>query len=156
MAKILLVDDDNHIRTTLSGFFHTPADDFVAVSCGQDALALLRSERFDVVVTDLFMGNGDGIELISNIRTIDPLVPIILITGGGKIFPQGSPNLANLTATALVLGACHVLYKPFRRQTFIALIDQALSRDEQARGVVVPAIAPCQCRQAAPSGQAQP
>jgi len=126
MKQILFVDDDERIRETVSVFFDGSDVELVSVSNGSDALAVLASERIDLIITDLFMATLNGIELIGRIRRIDPVVPVVLITGGAENFPRGSHKLRSLTDIAEFLGVCHILYKPFRRAELLALISQIL------------------------------
>lgn len=126
MKQILFVDDDEQIRTTVSAFFENSDIEFVSVSNGSDALAVMAGGSIDLIITDLFMATLNGIELIGRIRRIDPVVPVVLITGGADNFPRGSHNLKSLTEIAEVLGVCHILYKPFRRAELLSLINDVL------------------------------
>lgn len=126
MKQILFVDDDEHIRATVSAFFEGSDVELMSVASGSDALAVLAGGRIDLIITDLFMATLNGIELIGRIRRIDPVVPVVLITGGADNFPQGSNKLKSLTDIAEVLGVCHILYKPFRRAELLALINKVL------------------------------
>lgn len=130
MKQILFVDDDAQIRQTVSGFFQYSDVELVSVSNGHDALALLAGGRIDLIITDLFMATLNGIELISRIRRINPVVPVVLITGGAENFACGSHKLRSLTEIAEVLGVCHILYKPFRRAEFQSLINRVLKPEQ--------------------------
>ncbi len=126
MKQILFVDDDEQIRAVVAAFFESSDVELVSVANGKDALSVLASGRIDLIITDLFMATLNGIELIGRIRKIDPVVPVVLITGGTDEFPQGSHNLKNLTEIAEKLGVCHILYKPFRRAELLSLINRVL------------------------------
>jgi len=137
MKQILLVDDDERIRETVTGFFESSDVQLMSVANGSDALAVMASGRIDLIITDLFMATLNGIELIGRIRKIDPALPVVLITGGAENFPFGSSNLKSLTEIAEVLGACHILYKPFRRAELLVLINSIL--DQQVPAPTYPA-----------------
>jgi len=130
MKQILFVDDDEQIRQTVSEFFAFSGVECASVSNGHDALTLLAGGRIDLIITDLFMTTLNGIELIGRIRRIDPVVPVVLITGGAENFPCGSHKLQSLTEIAEVLGVCHILYKPFRRAEFLSLINRILKQEQ--------------------------
>ena len=132
MKQILFVDDDERIRATVSAFFESSDVELVSVSNGVDALTILASGRIDMIIPDLFMATLNGIELISRIRKIDPIVPVVLITGGAENFPFGSHKLRSLTDIAEVLGVCHILYKPFRRAELLTLINGVLGPQSPA------------------------
>lgn len=121
-----MIDDDDDVRLTIAGFLSASEHDVSSVSCGENALLQTEKTRFDLIITDLFMGGGDGLELIPRIRAIDSSVPIVLITGGGEVFPVGSQNLSTVVEIAQFLGASHVMFKPLRRKNFLSLIDQIL------------------------------
>ncbi len=107
MAHILLVEDDAELRRALrlnlEGFGHTVAE----AGDGREAMEVLRSVRADVVVTDLVMPGKEGLETIAELARDRPEVPVVAMSGGGRIAPG-----ANL-AVALRLGARRVLVKPF-------------------------------------------
>lgn len=138
MKQILFVDDDERIRTTVSAFFESSDVELVSVSNGSDALTILAGGRIDLIITDLFMATLNGIELISRIRRIDPIVPVVLITGGAEDFPFGSHKLRSLTDITEVLGVCHILYKPFRLAELLRLINGVLDQTAPATSEPAP------------------
>ncbi|QDZ09484.1 response regulator [Devosia ginsengisoli] len=105
---VLLADAsaDNRLplRQALSAVGFTVAE----VGNGKDAIEALRRDRFDVVVTDLWMPGADGIEVIQSIRTVSPLSTIFVVTGGGP-----GLSIASAAALARVWGARKVYVKPF-------------------------------------------
>jgi DNA-binding NtrC family response regulator len=123
MAKpphILVVDDERSIRMmleaglTLNGFTVTTA------RTGKEALSALQTAAFDVVVSDIYMPDGDGLEVVRELRSLNSSVPIILITA------QGSVELA---VRAVEEGATDFIAKPFE----VAAIAALLRRHLQAR-----------------------
>lgn len=127
MMKVLVVDDDDLVRPTVSAMLRAIHLEVSDTSSGKNALALVSSNRFDLIVTDLFMPDFDGIELILRIRELTPDTPIVLMTGGGKLFPPGSDGLDNLTTCAEYFGASYIIYKPFRKRELSELVMKALS-----------------------------
>lgn len=108
MPTILIVDDDEVIRTYLSeslsnsGFMTLESDN------GQSALHLIKNHRVDLIVTDLFMPDMDGFDLLRNVLDYAPDAMIIVITGEHKYISSKI-----MLEMAKHLGAVDVLAKPF-------------------------------------------
>lgn len=114
MHDILVVDDDDAVRATIVDQLARIEAKVVDVSDARRAIELVTSRKFDLIISDLFMPEVDGIKFISEARRINPSTPIILISGGGARFPLGGQDFDNLAETARILGASQVLKKPFR------------------------------------------
>jgi two-component system, NtrC family, nitrogen regulation response regulator NtrX len=82
--KILIVDDEKNIRTSLSRFFDLNGFQVSAAENGADAVEEVRKRSFDCIILDLKLPDIDGIQLLERIRTIDLYVPIILLTAHGN------------------------------------------------------------------------
>jgi two-component system, NtrC family, nitrogen regulation response regulator NtrX len=82
--KILIVDDEKNIRTSLSRFFDLHGFQATAVENGIDALEQVRKSSFDCIVLDLKLPDLDGIQLLEKIREIDFYVPVVLLTAHGS------------------------------------------------------------------------
>ena len=82
---LLIVDDEETIRFSLSQAFITAKEDYsVAVaSSGEEALSKINSEKFDLIITDIMMPGMNGFELIEKIRERKLKTPIIVITAYG-------------------------------------------------------------------------
>ncbi|WP_298726481.1 response regulator [uncultured Ferrovibrio sp.] len=120
MTEILLVDDDVNVRRALSLQLQDAGYDVREAPNGQVALAMLRQQLSDVILTDIYMPDGDGLELISQLRTFTQ-TPVIAMSGGGVY-----DNPLKMLPVAEVLGACRVLQKPFTQETLIEAIGDAL------------------------------
>ena len=123
--SILVADDEESIRHLLCTWLQSRGHTVVSVASAQDATRCLRERRFDLVITDVVMPDGDGFELIAAFRKAQPETRILAISGGGR-FLQGNDCLK----IALGLGAHAVLMKPFSWDQLQAGIDQALLRGE--------------------------
>lgn len=130
MLKALVVDDDRLVRATVSAMLSTLMCDVVEASNGRFALKMLIEDGFDLVITDLFMPEGDGFELAIKIRKFNSTIPIVLMTGGGRLFPQGSSALNDLTCSAEFIGASYVLQKPLRKKDFTQVLVQISESSE--------------------------
>ena len=96
MARVLIVDDDESDLLLLESMLEGEHELHTATS-GDDALELFNSRDIDVVVTDIQMPRGDGIELITAIRAVDSATPIIAISGQ-KPHKLGIAQMAGATA----------------------------------------------------------
>lgn len=128
MKKAIVVDDDNLVRPTVSAMLRALGFDVTEASSGKAALQLLSESKFDLVVTDLFMPEFNGIELILGIKELALSTPIVLMTGGGVHFPRGSGGLSDLTESAEVFGASFVIQKPFRKSELEEIVSSALGQ----------------------------
>ncbi len=86
----------------------------------KDALALLEKGSYDLIITDIVMPDMDGIETILKIRKQDKDVPIIAMSGGGRISHEDYLTLASQ------LGANTTLAKPFQLSTLTATIEEII------------------------------
>jgi DNA-binding NtrC family response regulator len=96
-----------------------PLYDVQTASSGQEALRRFRSERFDLVVTDLKMAGMDGIQLLNELSQIDSATPVIMMTAHGSI---------DSVKEALRSGAFDYLEKPLDRAKLLEVIREAVSR----------------------------
>jgi CheY-like chemotaxis protein len=113
--SVLVADDEEGIRELTMHWLGQAGHRVAAADSGRAASALLKSQRFDIVVTDVVMPDGDGFELIAQVRRLHPATRILAISGGGK-YLQGSDCLR----MAQGLGAHGIVMKPFTREQFLA------------------------------------
>ena len=86
--KILIVDDEKNIRTSLSRFFDLHGNTVSSAESGSDALDQLRKQAFDCMLLDLKLPDLDGIQVLEKVREIDPYLPVILLTAHGSTASQ--------------------------------------------------------------------
>lgn len=122
MARILIVDDDEAIRTSLRKTLERAGHAVFGAMDGAAALRFLATNGVDVVITDLYMPDVDGIELIGRLRREGTVERIIAVTGGGQVAGQ------NLLTVAKVLGADVTLAKPFTREQLLEAVDQLMNK----------------------------
>jgi CheY-like chemotaxis protein len=120
MAEILVVDDMEDVRKTIGSMLRRGGHSVTAAANGIKAIALLERQRFDLVVTDILMPEGDGTEIIIFLDTMPNRPRILAMSGGGS---QLSPELALLMARAK---ADAVLTKPFESSELIATVERLL------------------------------
>jgi DNA-binding response OmpR family regulator len=120
---ILVIDDEVAIRTMLRRTLEREGFAVVDAPDGRAGIAASRDQPPDVVLTDLFMPDKDGIEVIQEVRSLWSQTRIIAMTGGQ---PQNSFG-SIVQPAALLLGADRVLLKPFDQRTLLSAIEDALS-----------------------------
>ena len=122
MSRILVIDDDAAVRQVVGEMLRLAGHDVTIAENGRIAIQRLGDQGFDLIITDLIMPEQEGIETIAEIRRRDADVPIVAISGGGRLGP------GDYLETARYLGADATLAKPFGRQELIATIDALLDR----------------------------
>jgi DNA-binding response OmpR family regulator len=127
MPRILVIDDEQLLRSTVVMILTRAGFTVEEASDGQAGLAMFRKNPPDIVLTDIFMPNRDGIELIKELKHSSPLTRIIAMTGGGHL------RLMKMALAANLLGADHVLDKPFDRETLLAAINAVLRTPPRTR-----------------------
>ncbi len=83
MAKVLVIDDEPGIRSLLDTLLSRKGYDVVLAESGQKGLECFRQEHPDVLVLDLKMPGMDGLTVLRQIRSLDPIIPVIILTGAG-------------------------------------------------------------------------
>jgi signal transduction histidine kinase len=117
--KILVVDDEQSVATTIKAILQLDGNDVTAVTTGKDALAQLRQNEFDVVLTDLRLDDLDGIEILRETQKLWPDTVSIMLTGYASL---------ESAVTALRSGAYDYLIKPSDVDELRATIGRALER----------------------------
>jgi two-component system chemotaxis response regulator CheY len=120
MPRLLIMDDDVTLRTTVARGLERAGHEVVQAGNGAEGMVELEGGSFDLVVTDINMPDMDGIEVIMNLGRAYPDLPVIAVSGGGLM----SHEL--LLGNAGALGAAGVLAKPFELAELNAIIDRLL------------------------------
>jgi DNA-binding NtrC family response regulator len=117
--KVLVVDDDGEMRLALDLTLRKAGYQCTSARDGQEALDLLRVDRFDLVITDLRMPRVDGIELLERMTAAAPRAPALVITAHGTI---------DTAVESMKKGAVDFLQKPFGPEVLLAKVKKALAR----------------------------
>jgi nitrogen regulation protein NR(I) len=117
-AKILLVEDDSAIVTTLRRVLAEEGYEVVVEQTGNGGLARAKSDEFDVVVTDLKLPGISGLELVRELHAARPRLPILMMTAHGT---------TETAIEATQSGAYDYLVKPFEMPELLQLVDQAIA-----------------------------
>jgi len=132
VAKVLVVDDDEFMlalfRRILVGAGHLVE----VTELGSDVAPLLESFHPDVVITDIFMPEVDGFEVIRSLRSVDATIGIIVISGNHLDLPSqcGGPEGPYYLHAAQCMGANQALRKPFTAEELLAAVDQWTTRQD--------------------------
>jgi signal transduction histidine kinase len=118
-SKILVVDDEQSVATTIKAILQLDGNEVTAVTTGKEALAQLRENEFDVVLTDLRLDDLDGIEILRETQKLWPDTVSIMLTGYASL---------ESAVTALRSGAYDYLIKPSDVDELRATIGRALER----------------------------
>jgi DNA-binding NtrC family response regulator len=125
--SILLVDDDPNVRNVLAAMLAPLNLRVFEAGNGVDGLALFCEQRPRIVITDIIMPEMDGIELLREVRSIDPEAQIVAMSGGG------SGKYSDPLALARKLGAAETFNKPVDVQRLRATVTQLLLSTHDAR-----------------------
>jgi signal transduction histidine kinase len=118
-SKVLVVDDEQSVATTIKAILELDGSEVTAVTSGTDALAQLRQNEFDVVLTDLRLDDLDGIEILRETQKLWPDTVSIMLTGYASL---------ESAVSALRSGAYDYLIKPSDVDELRATIGRALER----------------------------
>jgi len=126
MARILLIDDDDALRTVLRlslvHFGHT----VIEARDGKEGMLLFPQAAADLVITDIVMPEKEGLEVLMELRKRSPGIKVIAISGGGRVNPTDYLHIARK------LGAAKVLAKPFSSEALMAAINELLPTSADA------------------------
>ncbi|MEW6263767.1 MAG: sigma-54 dependent transcriptional regulator [Thermodesulfobacteriota bacterium] len=117
--RVLIVDDEAHIRKILTIMLTKKGYETQAAGSGQEALGLIRQAAFDAVITDLRMPGLDGLDLLREIKTQDPELVVIVITAFATV---------ETAIAAMKQGAYDYISKPFKEDEILIVLDKALER----------------------------
>lgn len=129
MARILVIDDEPLVREMLEVRLSRGGHEVVVAADGDKAMALHRKDPADLVITDIFMPEKDGIETIQEMLRDNPDLRIIAISGGSRV---GNMDFLNVAAK---LGASAVLKKPFDYDRLLKEIDDCLKQPPRRKVV---------------------
>jgi putative nucleotidyltransferase with HDIG domain len=117
VARILVVDDEPHIRTMIGTTLTRQNYEAVLAASRGEAIELLDRQDFDLVLTDIVMRDGNGINLLERIRVHQPEVPVVMVTAIQDV---------SVAISAMRKGAHDYLIKPFEREQLLSSVRSAL------------------------------
>ena len=122
MARVLVVDDESTMREMLREALERRGHTADEAADGREALQRLAEHKPDLVITDLVMPEMEGIELIQAFRRKCPEIPIIAISGGGRVGPE------NYLSMAGQIGANRIFAKPFRLEEILTAVRELTAK----------------------------
>jgi len=125
-GRILVVDDEPSMRTTLSILLKREGYQVSLAESGAEALPMLAPGEYDMIFTDLKMEGMDGIELLRHIKAVDPQAEVLIFTAYGTIASA---------VEAMKLGAYDYIGKPFDEEELLLKVARALERKALVREV---------------------
>ena len=131
MIQILVIDDEDPIRNLLARMIELEGYKVWKASDCQSALKLLKAQTFDVVLCDVFLPDGNGVDFIREIKKHRPEAEVILLTAHGNI-PDGVQAIKN--------GAFDYITKGDDNRKIIPTISRAVDEVEKKKGKVAPPV----------------
>ncbi|QJW89045.1 sigma-54-dependent Fis family transcriptional regulator [Spirosoma taeanense] len=128
MEKILIVDDNNDICLLLERFLSKQGYKTASVQRGEDGLALIRKESFELVICDFKLPDIDGLEMLRRIKVLNPSTAVIIITGYSDV---------RVAVQTVKHGAYDYVTKPLYPDEILYTIKGALERRSQSLHQVV-------------------
>jgi DNA-binding NtrC family response regulator len=121
MASILIIDDDPEILRVLRKVLESAGHEVTEAPDGKKALRWFAGRPTDLVVTDIYMPEMDGLELLMRMREAFPEVRVVAMSGGGFI------DKSQILKAAGILGAREILEKPFTTEQILECVERALA-----------------------------
>lgn len=116
-VRILFIDDDRAGREVALFNLRKAGYEVTSASDGQEGLSLFSPGNFDLVITDVKMPGISGIEVLRRIRSLDLVVPLLVVTAFGDM---------EMAVEAMREGACYFLAKPFDREHLLLAVEEIL------------------------------
>src|SRR3989304_99981 len=132
-AKLLVVDDDKNLLELIRTRLKAANYEVTTALLGEEALEAVKGGSFDLSIVDLKLADHDGISLMEQLHSVNPDIPVIILTGHASI--EGAVE-------AMQKGAYTYLTKPFDARTLVWQIARALescklpSENQRLRGLL--------------------
>lgn len=123
MPRILIIEDDDVLAALLLEKLGEKGYQAISVGNGNQALAALAGQSFDLVITDILLPEKDGLETIGEIKQRNPTLPIIAMSGGGIV------NAGYYLDMARRVGATETLAKPFVTAELLVIVRELLPKE---------------------------
>src|SRR4030067_2195893 len=115
--SILIVDDDEVMRETLSDVLKRGEHEVYSVGSGGEALSVIKKNIIDLILLDMRLPDGDGLELLKKVKESDTEILVIIMTAYSDV---------QTAVTAMKSGAYHYINKPFELEELQLLIEKGL------------------------------
>ena len=125
--SIVIADDLQEIQQLVSHWLGADGHAVTCASGGKEVGRLLKERPFDLVITDMLMPEGDGVEVLTTLKKAQPQARVLAISGGGTYL-----RAHDVLNVARGFGANGVLMKPFNRLQLLAAVKQVMNADGAA------------------------
>jgi two-component system nitrogen regulation response regulator NtrX len=116
-GSILVVDDEAGVRSSLVGILSDEGYQAEAVESGEACLQALEARRYDMMLLDVWLPGMDGLDALARARTLDPELPVVVISGHGSI---------ETAVKAVRMGALDFVEKPLSLEKILVVVKNAL------------------------------
>jgi CheY-like chemotaxis protein len=113
MATILIVDDEAQLRRVVRLMLAMSGYEVIEAATGKEALKSIKEKEIDLVITDIFMPDMDGLELIKEIKKISSELKVLVVSGNGQNDSDLYLDLASR------FGADRTMRKPFQNKDLV-------------------------------------
>lgn len=120
MATILVIDDNDMFCEMLKQLLENEGYEVILASDGNSGIKQFQQRKPNLVICDIIMPEKEGLETISLLQEIQPGIPIIAVSGGGRIGPETYLELAQ------IMGARKTFTKPLVNREFLAVVAECL------------------------------
>src|SRR5271167_1890731 len=117
MSKLLLVDDDANTLASLSRAFRLAGHEAVVCDNADRALDLAKTQRFDMIFSDVVMPGKDGLALLAELKTAGVAAPVVMVSGQANI---------EMAVRATRLGAVDFLEKPLTTDKLLVTVENTV------------------------------
>lgn len=120
MSRILVIDDERAVLDVLQKILERGGHKAECVDRAAEGMRMFREEPFDLVITDIFLPDMDGLEVVQYLHADFPEVPIIAMSGGGQLLREDFLPMAHK------IGAAAVMRKPFNAVALLESVSEVL------------------------------
>lgn len=120
MAKILIIDDESPVRAALARILSRDGHEILEAANGAEAVDIVEGQPVDLVFTDIFMPEMDGIEFVLWVVERFPERPVVAMSGGGSM------SMYAALGDARALGAFDVVEKPLDPDRVRSVVSAAI------------------------------
>jgi DNA-binding NtrC family response regulator len=119
VGSVLVIDDEPVLQDVLKALLEGNGFDYHPATTAADGMRVLREEEVDVVLLDLMLPDGNGLEMLPDIKAHDPHLPVVVITAYSSL---------ESAIEAMREGAFHYVPKPFKNEEVLHLVRRATER----------------------------
>jgi DNA-binding response OmpR family regulator len=128
MARFLIIDDDEDLGSVVQMILELDGHEAMVSTDAEAAVKMQRACAADVLITDIFMPDKDGFEIIRQFRQEFPDVSIVAMSGGGETLRS-----LRYLSSAREVGAVHAIRKPFEKEALLAVVHEVLASRAETR-----------------------